>query len=227
MSNLIWIYTVCQDLYKVSSVEMVNSSSLWALVCDVYCDFVTFPFGILVQVWYLIVSIPDPCCLSYFYISCSLYFYTFVVWSADIDKQWVDEVLLSSPQFDNDKIVGEPDVYPEYSHVDSHNWIPANIFPYIQLEFKHRRFIKHLDIYETFNAGCVIKIMGRDPDGSWQTLWNATSVEVIERSRIFSPTLNFLDFPIKVISIQTNCSMLENCEEIDAVQMTGCKHRRG
>ena len=31
-----------------------------------YCDFVTFPFGILGQVWYLIVSIPDPCCLSYF-----------------------------------------------------------------------------------------------------------------------------------------------------------------
>ena len=24
-----------------------------------------FPFGILGEVWYLIVSIPDPCCLSY------------------------------------------------------------------------------------------------------------------------------------------------------------------
>ena len=36
------------------------------LVCDVYCDFVTFPFGILGQVWYMIVLIPDPCCLSYF-----------------------------------------------------------------------------------------------------------------------------------------------------------------
>ena len=37
-----------------------------ALVCDVYCELVTFPFGILGQVRYLIVSIPDPCCLSYF-----------------------------------------------------------------------------------------------------------------------------------------------------------------
>ena len=37
-----------------------------ALVYDVYCDFVPFPFGIVGQVWYLIVSIPDPCCLSYF-----------------------------------------------------------------------------------------------------------------------------------------------------------------
>ena len=37
-----------------------------ALVCDVCFDFVTFPFGILGQPWYLIVSIPDPCCLSSF-----------------------------------------------------------------------------------------------------------------------------------------------------------------
>ena len=30
------------------------------------CMFVTFPCGILGQVWYLIVSIPDLCPLSYF-----------------------------------------------------------------------------------------------------------------------------------------------------------------
>ena len=35
-------------------------ADLLALVCDVYCDFVTFPCGILGQV-YLIVSIPDLC----------------------------------------------------------------------------------------------------------------------------------------------------------------------
>ena len=43
------------------------TSWLLALVCDVYCGFVTFPCGILGQVWYLIVSIPDFCHLSYFY----------------------------------------------------------------------------------------------------------------------------------------------------------------
>ena len=30
------------------------------------CEFVTFPCGILGQVWYLIVSIPDLCTLSYY-----------------------------------------------------------------------------------------------------------------------------------------------------------------
>ena len=39
---------------------------LLALVGDAYCIFVTFPCGILSQVWYLIVSLPDPCFLSYF-----------------------------------------------------------------------------------------------------------------------------------------------------------------
>ena len=41
-------------------------ADLLALVCGVYCDSVTYPFGILGQVWYLIVSIPGPFCLSYF-----------------------------------------------------------------------------------------------------------------------------------------------------------------
>ena len=40
-------------------------ADLLALVCD-DCVFVTFPCGILSQVWYLIVSIPDLCRLFYF-----------------------------------------------------------------------------------------------------------------------------------------------------------------
>ena len=48
-------------------------ADLLALVCDVYCVFVIFSCGILGQVWYLIVSIPDLCHLSYFcYPNCHL-----------------------------------------------------------------------------------------------------------------------------------------------------------
>ena len=35
-----------------------------------YCEVVTFPCGILCQVWYLIVSIPDLCRLPYFDLDC-------------------------------------------------------------------------------------------------------------------------------------------------------------
>ena len=38
----------------------------WLLCVIFYCIFVTFPCGVLGQVWYLIVSIPDLCLLTYF-----------------------------------------------------------------------------------------------------------------------------------------------------------------
>ena len=41
-------------------------ADLLTLVGNVYCIFVTFSCGILGQVWYLIVSFPDRCRLSYF-----------------------------------------------------------------------------------------------------------------------------------------------------------------
>ena len=41
-------------------------ADLLAFVLIFNCVFVTFPFGILGQVGYLIVSIPDLCHLSYF-----------------------------------------------------------------------------------------------------------------------------------------------------------------
>ena len=39
----------------------------WLSSVVLNCVFVTFPFGILGQAWYLIVSIPDLCPLSYFH----------------------------------------------------------------------------------------------------------------------------------------------------------------
>ena len=42
-------------------------SDLLALLCPMFsCVFVNFPYGVLCQVWYLIVSIPPRCLLLYF-----------------------------------------------------------------------------------------------------------------------------------------------------------------
>ena len=42
-------------------------ADLLALLCVTFsCAFVTFPYGVLGQVWNLIVSIPDLCLLSFF-----------------------------------------------------------------------------------------------------------------------------------------------------------------
>ena len=58
------------NVYMCFAVTCWERADLLALVCGVYCEFVTFPCGILGQVWYLIVSIPDLC--TYFFHSLSL-----------------------------------------------------------------------------------------------------------------------------------------------------------
>ena len=47
---------------------VVEGLTSWLSFVVYNCEFVTFPIGILGQVLYLIVSIPDLCTLSYFYI---------------------------------------------------------------------------------------------------------------------------------------------------------------
>ena len=46
----------------------------WLLFVMSNCDFLTFPCGILGQVWYFIVLIPDLCRLSYFETLKKVYF---------------------------------------------------------------------------------------------------------------------------------------------------------
>ena len=69
---MLFMSCVCHEFASVHCclvVTLWERADLLALVCDVYCDLVTFPFCILGQVCYLIVSIPDPCRLSYFVVS--------------------------------------------------------------------------------------------------------------------------------------------------------------
>ena len=61
------IQLVNQELHHFSQhIESVVSTSSWLLFAMFNCDFVTFPGGMLGQVWYWIASIHDLCCPSYF-----------------------------------------------------------------------------------------------------------------------------------------------------------------
>ena len=64
-----FVYCVSHAFASVHYCLVVTNwerADLLALIGDVYCIFVTFSCGTLVQVWYLIVSFPDICRLSYF-----------------------------------------------------------------------------------------------------------------------------------------------------------------
>ena len=65
---MLFMSCVCHVFASVHCCLVVTCwerADLLAIVCDVYCVFVTFPCDILDQVWYLIVSIPDLCHLPY------------------------------------------------------------------------------------------------------------------------------------------------------------------
>ena len=69
---LLWIFFIlfclCNIVLSVScSLVVINWDFLALLYVMFSCVFVTFPYGILGQVLYLIVSIPDLCLLTLIY----------------------------------------------------------------------------------------------------------------------------------------------------------------
>ena len=67
---MLFMFCVC---HAILSIHCSLVSTCWeraGLLARLYvkfsCAFVTFPCGVLSQVWYLIVSLPDLCCLTYF-----------------------------------------------------------------------------------------------------------------------------------------------------------------
>ena len=63
---LVFAMSLCASVYMCFVVTCWERADLLALIVVSNCEFVTFPFCILGQVWYLIVLIPDLCTLTYF-----------------------------------------------------------------------------------------------------------------------------------------------------------------
>ena len=61
---LVFAMSLCASIYYLCFAGKGLTSCLSFVVSN--CEFVTFPIGILGQVWYLIVSILDLCTLTYF-----------------------------------------------------------------------------------------------------------------------------------------------------------------
>ena len=66
------------SVYMCFVVTCWERADLLALVCSVCCE-CHFPIGILGQVWYLIVSIPDLCTLTYFNINYIFFFFVLLM----------------------------------------------------------------------------------------------------------------------------------------------------
>ena len=59
----VFVFDILLSLWSPDGKWMISYASP---MCDVFLSVITFPFGVLGQVWYLIVSIPDLYLLSNF-----------------------------------------------------------------------------------------------------------------------------------------------------------------
>ena len=66
LSYFVFVIPLCASVYLCLDVTCWERADLLAFVCCVLLQICHFPIGILGQVWYLIVSIPDLCTLTYF-----------------------------------------------------------------------------------------------------------------------------------------------------------------
>ena len=64
---LVFAMSLCASVYMCFVVTCWERADLLALVCGVLLRICHFPIGILGQMWYFIVSIPDLCTPTYFF----------------------------------------------------------------------------------------------------------------------------------------------------------------
>ncbi|CAF1274405.1 unnamed protein product [Adineta ricciae] len=147
------------------------------------------------------------------------------------EEQWVSRVVDYSSQYNNDtwaahQIIGPPKVYPRYGDLNG-AWAQGNRAnnEFIVIEFSRAVNPEQIDIYETYNAGAVVKVgvrNGGHPNADWETIWQVNSPHVEARSRIFSiPCSNKISYGINQIRLEVNCTAAGSWCEIDCVKLIG------
>jgi hypothetical protein len=117
-------------------------------------------------------------------------------------------------------IIGKPKVYPEYK-CSGEGW-GQNIYDnnqYIVIKFDDPVYLIQLNIYETYNAGAIIRIKIKNSEtNEWNTVWEApVDAPVIYFARIFTPLLEQIVFKTQEVRLELDCSKAYGTSEIDAV----------
>jgi F-box/leucine-rich repeat protein 4 len=146
--------------------------------------------------------------------------------------QWVSEVTNASSEYTPDNpnswnrlcIRGAPNTYPRYGDIQS-AWASRaarGTLEFLEFKYVEPMHIIALDIFETFNPGCVIKISANDGKG-WVTIWNGEveQLKLPEQSRIFTPKFPITSFKSNWIRIDLDCTLSRSWAEVDCVRMRG------
>ncbi|XP_061164565.1 F-box/LRR-repeat protein 4-like [Saccostrea echinata] len=124
------------------------------------------------------------------------------------------------------QIVGKPNVYPRYGDSQG-TWTQAtgqlNENQFIQVRFPEKVWITEVNIYETYNAGTVKRILAKNKENQWEEIFAVSHVHpiMIRKARKFSPKIKKVNFPVNELRIEVDCSVSPSWVEIDAVEIVG------
>jgi hypothetical protein len=132
-----------------------------------------------------------------------------------------------SPQNWQSNILGVPCTYPSYGSYPANTWSPASrtgSVEFVELLFKREVYVQRVEIFETFNPGCVtmISVMNKETN-HWESVWsgNPTKVTTNCRARIFAPPLRSKLFKTNLIRIDFDTRPYNSWCEIDGVKICG------
>jgi len=140
--------------------------------------------------------------------------------------QWVSRVTRFSSEYGGgwaaDKVVGAPQVYPQYGDITG-SWAPSarnGTVEFLELSFAKAVIIEEIHIYETFNPGAIIRVSVWK-DSSWSEIWSGPPRQhyLPKQSRVFKPPLQRLMVPTNQVRLDMDTNASESWSEIDAVRL--------
>lgn len=78
--------------------------------------------------------------------------------------------------------------------MEGENFIPTGFVP--QMKFPRKIYVTSVNIYETLNAGAVVRISAKSPNDQWVEIFWTPQALHIKRARKFSPRIKVFLFGI-------------------------------
>jgi hypothetical protein len=146
-------------------------------------------------------------------------------------SQWVSEVVDKFSEYSPGvgswgavNLIGPPKTFPRYGDISS-SWAPqssSGTEEYLVLRFSTPVYICGIDVFETWNPGCVVKFSAFDGQ-LWHVIWQGefSQPSVPELPRVFSPPFSCTSFRSNLIRIDLDCINSRSWTEIDCVRLRG------
>jgi hypothetical protein len=145
-------------------------------------------------------------------------------------SQWVSQVIAVTSEYSTGvgswgaaNLIGPPVTFPRYGDIST-SWAPmyrSGSEEYMHVKFALPVHVCGVDIFETWNPGCIVKISAFDGQ-NWHILWSGSPQQHLpELPRVFSPSFPCTPFLSDQILIDLDCTNSISWTEIDAIRLRG------